>query len=266
MYQTVRGRIRVMMGPALSSLRVVALTYAGLGGVIAMGLLISVAVQPVAPVLVQATDPARQIVSVLALPSTDTAVHFINGGPGFTSRPEKALAVAAEAIPLGPFPNAATGESTNPDRGDVAPDESAPDDADAEQVAAAEPTPAVAPVRVYVARSVAAARVEAPAELDVVEEAAEPEVVPEVTAVPTQPVVVPPVEREVLHVASEASPKPLPPLPTPTESPMQIKARTDAENQAAIDAAKAAQVRAKADADLANQRAISEQKAGAAKH
>jgi hypothetical protein len=73
---------------------------------------------------------------------------------------------------------------------------------------------------------------------------------------PTEVVVALPADRGVLQVANEAPPKPLPTLPIPTETALQIKARTDLENQAAIDAAKAAQVRAKAEADAANQAAI----------
>jgi hypothetical protein len=68
-------------------------------------------------------------------------------------------------------------------------------------------------------------------------------------------------------MATVDQPKPLP-TPTPLlETPQQAKARADAANQAAIDAAKAAAAAAKAQADAANQAAIDAAKAAAkAKH
>jgi hypothetical protein len=262
----VRSGLHGLSGEAASSLRVVALTYAGLGGVLALALLVSVSVLPVAPVLQQATEPARQIVGALSQPSPGGMGSFISGGPGFTWQPPRAVpatVLPADGIVFGP---AATGESATPDRVAEPELEVVPDAEDSEPVAEPEAPIHVVPVRAYVPRVVAVARVELPVAVEPEEDVAdEPDPAPAVSApMPTEIVVVQPAEREVLRVASEAPPKALPPVPTPTDTPQQAKARADLQNQAAIDAAKTAQARAKADADDANQTAISARQASEA--
>src|SRR4051794_26599802 len=103
------SRLHGLTGSALSSLRVVALTYAGLGGVLALALLVSVAVLPVAPVLQQATEPARQIVSGLTQTNPGGMGSFISGGPGFTRQVPIATPTDPPAGPMVVFGPAATG-------------------------------------------------------------------------------------------------------------------------------------------------------------
>src|SRR5712691_3719448 len=74
----VLDRLRASSGPAL---RVVGLTYTGLGGMIALALIVSVAVVPVAPALQQVAEPARQAVSSLVQPTSDAVTIFFGGAP-----------------------------------------------------------------------------------------------------------------------------------------------------------------------------------------
>jgi hypothetical protein len=260
--EALSSRLHELAGSALSSLRVVALTYAGLGGVIALALLVSVAVLPVAPVLQQATEPARQIVSGLTQTSPGGMGSFISGGPGFRLQTPKA---APTELPIGPvvvFGPSATGQGATPDR-----DQSqnvADPEVDEEPAPEVEAPVEVVPVRAYVPRVMAPARVVEATVADEPEEEAD-EVEPIVAISlppPTEIAIVQPVEHEVLQAASEAPPRALPPLPTPTDTPQQAKAHADLQNQAAIDAARAAQVRARATADAANQAAIDDMQAG----
>src|SRR6266851_5195939 len=72
------SRLRASSGPAL---RVVGLTYTGLGGMLALALIVSVGVVPVAPALQQVAEPARQAVSNLVQPTSDAVTVFFGGAP-----------------------------------------------------------------------------------------------------------------------------------------------------------------------------------------
>src|SRR5712691_5498864 len=77
----VLDRLRAMASATIPGLRVIGLAYTGLGGMIAVTLIVSVAVVPVAPALQQVTEPARQAVSSLVQPSTDVVTVFFGGAP-----------------------------------------------------------------------------------------------------------------------------------------------------------------------------------------
>src|ERR687885_1919707 len=71
MHRVLQRGLRTIASTALPSLRVVALTYTGLGGVAALVLVVSVAVMPRPPILQQVAEPARQMVSTFIPPATD---------------------------------------------------------------------------------------------------------------------------------------------------------------------------------------------------
>ncbi len=56
----VLDRLRAAASLAKPSLRVVGLTYTGLGGMLALALVVSVAVVPVGPALQQVAEPAHE--------------------------------------------------------------------------------------------------------------------------------------------------------------------------------------------------------------
>src|SRR5437588_10935928 len=69
MHRDLLHSLKSIVTAALPSLRVVALTYTGLGGVVALVLVVSVAVMPKQPIVQQVTEPARQAVTAFMPPS-----------------------------------------------------------------------------------------------------------------------------------------------------------------------------------------------------
>src|SRR5579859_4260756 len=138
-----RSRVQSLIGPALASLRVVGLTYAGLGGIVALGLVVAGAVLPVAPVLHQATDPAGALVSGLVQPTTDAVAGFINMGPS------RRFARGPQPVAAAPLPRLEPATAVPAGHDGAAPDGpvtvsgttlgSVPDAVDDQPVAAAEP-------------------------------------------------------------------------------------------------------------------------------
>ena len=232
-------RLRASSGPAL---RVIGLTYTGLGGMIALALIVSVAVVPVAPALQQVAEPARQAVSSLVQPTSDAVTVFFGAAP----------AVHVEVPAVVSSPTVLSGFS------EVVSLDVTIEDAPTEPTTVDEPMPVV-PTTVIRAP---AAEAQSPAE-EAVDEIVGLEPIEVSAPHAVEPiVVVVHVPTAGIQIASADPPKALP-TPVPTETASQIKARLDAENQAAIDAAKAAQVRAKAEADAANNAAIAALKAAA---
>jgi hypothetical protein len=219
---------------AMPALRVIGLAYTGLAGMIAMVIVVGVALMPVSPALQQATEPARQAVSNLVQPTGDALVNLF-GGPGVriaTPRPLSALATIDVTVvdntpleneePLAELP--------------------------------AQPAP-VAVVNLILPTVEPQPVLEEPTPEDTsgIEDEPAPQAI---DAPPPAPVVVQPAERAVLQIASAEPPRA---LPVPQTS-LQVKARVDAENQAAIDTARSAQARAKMEADAANNAAIAARK------
>jgi hypothetical protein len=239
----VLSRVREAAAAVTPSLRVVGLVYTGLGGMIALGLVVSVAVVPVAPALQEVAEPARQAVRSLVQPTSDAVTIFFGGAP----------AIHIETLGAVGSPTVSTSFS-----GVVRLDVTIEDSPEA--AAVDEPIAVVvAPVALHVPSAV-----EQSPEAEVSDEIVGLEPIEVSAPHPVEPVVVVvPVPTAGLQMASQEAPKALPTLPAPTETPLQMKARLDAENQAAIDAAKAAQMRAKAEADAANNAAIAARKAAA---
>jgi hypothetical protein len=227
-----RRSIQALARASLPFLRVIGLVYTGLGGMIALVLVIAVGVTPVAPVIEQATEPARQAVTSLMQPTSDAVVSLLGSGVQVRTAPPPRVFSPTLAI-------------------DVTIEDVQVAEAPADETIVEEPP--AAPVHIVWAPHTAIA-VE-PIEADVVVEE-EPEAVDPLLPEPSTPAsTVVQAGEPVLVIAVEQAPKPLP-TPTPTETPQQLKARLDAENHAAIEAQKAAQARAKADADAANRAAI----------
>src|SRR5438876_4922056 len=90
-------RLRASSGPAL---RVIGLTYTGLGGMLALALIVSVAVVPVGPALQQVAEPARQAVSSFVQPTSDAVTVFFGGGAPATFIEPMAIA-ASPAVQTG---------------------------------------------------------------------------------------------------------------------------------------------------------------------
>lgn len=231
--------VRSAMRSALPSLRVVGLVYTGLSGVAVLVLVVTASVVPKAPIVQQVTEPARQVVTTFVQPTTDMIGSLIPAP--LPSLPEVRPAVAPTVLPF-----------VDTTAVDVTIDE------------------APAPVATYsapVRRPVARLAPSAPAVDDSALEDDSSEELPEEdapVAITPEPIVEP-AQTPMVQMASAEPPKPLPTVvPTPVpETPQMVKARMDAANQAAIDAAKAAAAKAKADADVANQAAIDAQKAAA---
>src|SRR5579859_3468921 len=228
-----RNHLRqVITDTAVPSLRVIGMAYTGLIGVFGVALVVSVAFLPVPPVVQEATQPAREAVGNFVQPATDAVASIISTqiaprGPAFLFLPAP---VAASSNMI------ATPDTT--------------DETQVDQAAADEPPTSTQPDRVLVASAV----LRKPAVLVVAEPdpvvedvpVEEPEQAVQVidqTPVPQVPEALP--EVPLQQEANVASPRPLPPVPTPTETPRQTRARLDVENQAAIDAARATQVRLK---------------------
>jgi hypothetical protein len=241
MHRDVLHGLKAIATAALPSLRVVALTYTGLGGVAALLLVVSVAVMPrQQPILQQVTEPARQAVSAFMPPAVELF--------GRTSMQVPTTPAAAPTA--APFVATVTI--------DIKIDDAEPnvEEPVAERAPAPEPTvvPTLLPRPIFVP-----APVEPTPEEVVIEDEQPDDIVDEpseVEAVPTETVMVEPA-APVLFIATTEAPKA---LPTPPATPQEAKARADAANQAAIDAAKAAQAQAKAEADAANQAAIDARK------
>src|SRR5438105_4584894 len=229
------GRGRQALQGALPGLRVVGLTYTALGGVLALGLVAGVALMPL-PAVQQATGPARQAVTSLIQPTGDAIGGLIGAPPPVVELPRPAPALNVEP---GPGLDLSAGEEGAAEETVVEPEPT-------QVIAVATPPTFVAQQAVAAVEDVAP--VETPAE--------EPELAPEVAEPTPEPQVVV-VSEPVLQSATQSC-KPLPPPPPTT--PLEVRAREDAANQAAIDAIKAAQVRAKAEADAANQAAIDARK------
>jgi hypothetical protein len=229
---------------ALPFVRVIGLVYTGLIGMVIMVVVFAVGVTPVGPALEQAAEPARQAMSNLVQPPTDAVLAILGGGGG------PAVQIAQSPPSFGPSPTSGFSVSTSALESSAAPV------LDDEQPLEESPLPASAE-SAYI--FVAPRQVRQPVLEEFVPED-EPMTELNQPAPPKPIVIVQPGEPIVLQIASEAPPKALP-TPTPTETALQAKARLDAENQAAIDAIKAAQVRSKADEDAANQAAIDAQKA-----
>ena len=237
----VLSQLRTIAGLATPPLRVIGLTYTGLGGMLALALVVSVALVPVGPALQQVAEPARQAMSNLVQPTSDAVTVFFGGAP--TMHVEASATVASPTRTSG-FSDAVNLDVTIAD--------------------SVEAMPADEPMAVVAARSgirAPLAEAQSPA----------PEAVDEIVGLepidvsaphPVEPVVVLPAPTTGLQIASHDPPKALP-VPAPIETPLQTRVRLDAENQAAIDAARAAQVRTKADADAANNAAIAANKAAA---
>jgi hypothetical protein len=242
-----RNHLRaVVSDTALPSLRVIGMAYTGLIGVGAMALVVSVAFLPVAPVLQQATQPARDAVVNLVQPATDVVTSLIVGGGTVPREPFFQFAPATQVALADGFADE-----------DGIPKDAAAGSAD-DQAVAAEAPPAqstrllVASARVAVAPAADVVPPDPVAEdvpVDEPEQAVEAR-----DQAPVQQVAVALADSPVQQAANAEAPRPLPPHPTETTG--QTRARLDAENQAAIDAAKASAVRRKAAADAANQTAI----------
>jgi hypothetical protein len=232
---SVRNRLTSVSGALKPCIRVIGLVYTGLAGMLAMVLVVSVALIPVTPALQQIAEPARQAVSNFVQPTSDVVTSMLGGVP-------------VHVEPVAQLPSRVQRSFSDAVSLDVTIQGNVEDS----------PLEQAAPVVVASPPIVRALPTQEPTpDPDDVELGLEPD---QISAPrPLEAVVVRPA-APVLQIASEDAPKPLPTLPVPTETPLQIKARLDAENQAAIDAAKAARVRAKAEADAANEAAIAASK------
>jgi hypothetical protein len=229
------------------SLRVVGLVYTGLGGVAVLVLVTALAVMPTAPILQQVAEPARQAVSNLVQPTSDLV-------PSFMVPPVVQVSIKPAVPTPVPFVASTTLDITIDDV--APPDEDVPAEAPVEE-----------PAVITVTRPIflLPASVETAAEVAPDEQAMDEEDQPQPAEIPAapQPDIVQPAEAPVMYIAVAEAPRALP-TPAPTLTPQELKARAEQENQAAIDAAKAAQAQAKAAADAANQAAIDAGKAAKA--
>jgi hypothetical protein len=237
MQRGIRELVRSMVHAVLPSLRVVALVYTGLSGVAVLVLVVTASVVPKAPIVQQVTEPARQVVTTFVQPTTDMIGSLIPA-------PVAAPPIVPAPPTADPFVDTTALDVTI----DVAPAPVA-----AYSAPVRRPVVRVAPM----APAVDGGAVEDDTSEDLPAEDAPVATTPEPMLEPAQ--------TPMVQMASAEPPKPLPTVvPTPVpETPQMIKARMDAANQAAIDAARAAAAKAKADADAANQAAIDAQKAAA---
>jgi flagellar hook-length control protein FliK len=215
-----------------ATLRVAGLTYAGLGGIAAVSLVLLVAVAPVPSGIQQATEPARQVVSSLVQPAGDAMSVWLGGATVRTELP----AVAPTVTILQPAPLAEQPL-------DVPIDVEEP---------TAEPEPEHEPesVVVVVPTWTPVAAVVEPEDViaeEVEEEASEPEITAEPVVVPAEPALV--IASEPPKVLSTVPPPT--PAAVPTEMPVEPKARKVAEEQVAIDKIKAEQAQDRLDAEQA---------------
>jgi len=215
----VHSQLAAIAGKVGPSVRAIGLAYTGLGGMTALALVVSVALVPVAPALQQAAEPARQAVSNMVQPTTDAVTTFFGGGPVMHADP----VVHGFAPDRAPEPFA-----------DAPGLDMAIQDGQETMIQDEPPVVMVAIVpRAFAAETDSAAP-------EAVDEIVGLEPV-EVSSPHPVEAIVKPAPVAVLQIASQDVPKALPTLPAPTETPRQVKARMDVENQAAIDAAKAAQ-------------------------
>jgi trimeric autotransporter adhesin len=239
MQQAIARHAQAILRMALPSLRIVGLVYTGLGGMLAMLIVIGVAAMPATPALQQVAEPARQAVASLVQPSSEMVAALVSGPSVRVSvepaKPKTALFVATTSldITIDPLPDAEVSSS----------EESAP-------------------VSTVVVASTYAPRPQVVVEEQPVEDIPAEEAISEPAAEPEADVVEP-AQTVTLQIARVEGPSALPTPIAPPTTPQEVKARVDAANQAAIDAAKAEQARAKAEADAANQAAIDANKRAA---
>src|SRR6188474_852297 len=81
MFAVGRRALETFVSAARPALRAIGLAYTGLGGMIALVLVMGVAAIPVSPVLEQAAQPARQAVSDFVQPTGDALVQLFGGPP-----------------------------------------------------------------------------------------------------------------------------------------------------------------------------------------
>lgn len=238
-------RARVYRLP--TALPVVAFVYAGLGAVAAAGLLLATTLTPIAPSLQPAAEPARQVVTNLVQPAADV-VALVSAPPPVWV--EASPTPAQESVPSDEPLGLAAEDLETPTAESI--DASAVQDMSDVEV----PARAYMPAAKTVVSDITADQDVAPAESeggDIPDpnESTQPEsiVIESAAATPVLKIA----GEDVQPLSSTPTPTP---IATSTEAPLQAKARQDAANQAAIDAAKADQVRAKATANAANQAAI----------
>src|SRR6266851_2637089 len=190
------GRLRATASAAKPGLRVIGLVYTGLGGMLALTLVVSVALVPVGPALQQVAEPARQAVNNLVRPTSDAVTVFFGGAPAI--HVDSPTAISSPTVLRG-FSEVVSLDVTI-------------EDAPAEPPVADEP---IAVAAAPVARQVPSAVAQSPAD-EAVDEIAELEPI-EVSAphpVATVVVVVP-VPTAGMQIASTDPPKALPtPVPT----------------------------------------------------
>jgi hypothetical protein len=222
----------------LPSLRVVALTYTGLAGMAAMILVVTAAVMPRTPILEQVTEPARQVVTTFIQPTTDRVGSLLPSPLPVAAPKPKAFVASTKLDVVIDSPPAVLDVTI------------APTEVRREPRTVYVPTPP--PVKEVQEVQDDTADVAEDGEMDIA---------PVGDSKPVEEIVEAPV---VMQMASVAPPQPLatPTVFIPTTA-AQVKAQTDAANQAAIDAAKAAAAAAKARDNAANQAAIDALKAAA---
>src|ERR1044071_2525854 len=96
-----RSLIETLRRSLLPSLRGVALAYTGLGGMLALVVVLAVALTPVAPSI---TEPARQAVTSIVQPTGDALVTLFNPPPArtspvFTSSTTLDVTISEEPLP-----------------------------------------------------------------------------------------------------------------------------------------------------------------------
>jgi colicin import membrane protein len=231
--------VRALASTAVPTLRIVGLVYTGLGGVVALVLVISVAALSSTPILQQVAEPARQAMTSLVQPTGELVTSFI-------AAPAVRAAVRPIQPPPAPFAASTTVTITVDD---------APMIEDTAPATAPEPEDLYATqLVIYLIRSD-----RAPNDEELVEEVP----VDDVADMPVaEPDLVQPAEQLTLQIATAEEPHVLP-APPPPATPQQIHAQEEAANHAAIEANKAAQALAKEQAAEANHAAIEANKQAA---
>jgi hypothetical protein len=234
MQQAIARSAQAILRTALPSLRIVGLVYTGLGGMLAMLIVVGVAAMPATSALQQVAEPARQAVASLVQPSTEMVTALVSGpsirvsAKPATPKPVPFVATISLDITIDPLPGVDVSSS----------EESAPPS-----------PPRLAVASRYAPRPQVISEEQSVEDKQAAEATSEPLGEPEAD-------VVEPAQTVTIQIASVEEPKALPTPIAPPTTPQEVKARVDAANQAAIDAAKAEQARAKVEADAANQAAI----------
>lgn len=252
MFATARQTVAALTRSVGPSLRVVGLTYTGLLGILALVAVIGVGLSPVSPALQQVTEPARQAVSEYVQPTSDfvttiigAPLHVVITPPLSETRSLAVTVAVQDDRPLGED-DALTQELVTPS------EPFAETGVQVELTPVFGPSPIFSPPIAVTDTSIAVD--ETPSDMP-----AEDEEPVEVPAEPAPLMIVQPAEPSGLLIAAQETPQSLPSVQPETAA--QIKARLDAENAAAIAAAREARARAKAEADVANQAAIDALKA-----